>query len=55
MDVQEERRKRVLDGLKMTHQGETICLSHEQAKTLVDWIDELERMIEWGSEGLNGR
>ena len=37
----EKERERVLSWLRMTHKGETVCLSYEQAKTLVDWITEL--------------
>ena len=37
------QQKAVFDRIKETNEGETICLSYEQAKTLVDWIDELEK------------
>ena len=36
-------REKVFERLKETHTGETICLSDEQAMTLVDLIDELEK------------
>lgn len=52
METEQERRKRVLDGLKMTNKGETICLSYEQARIIVEWLTELKSEVEkaWGSD-----
>lgn len=36
-------RHRTLKRLKDTNTGETICLSYQQIKTLVEWIEELEK------------
>lgn len=41
--MEQEERERVLSGLKMTNKGETICLNHEQAQTIVKWIEELKK------------
>ena len=40
------QRERILDGLKRTKTGETICLADWQAMIVVRWIEELERKVE---------
>lgn len=37
----ENEREKLLRWLENTNKGETVCLNHEQAQTLVRWIKEL--------------
>ena len=37
------KRERVMQLLQATREGETLCLSHAQAQTIVGWVEELER------------
>ena len=37
----ENEREKLFRWLENTNKGETVCLNHEQAQTLVRWISEL--------------